>query len=63
MSGLFDIFKMDDIRTTVWVDSASTLDDAKASVKKMMLEAPGEYVIFNQTTRDRLLINRGDLVS
>jgi hypothetical protein len=58
----FDIYKMDDTGTTVWIDSAWTLEDARASVKEMMLERPDEYIIFNLSTRDRVLIKPGDLV-
>jgi hypothetical protein len=58
----FDIFKLGDAESTVWIDSAQTFDDARASIKEMMLERPGEYIIFNQSTRDRVLIKPGDLV-
>ena len=56
----FDICKMDDLDATVWVDAAWTLEDAKASVKEMIAEKPSEYIIFNLSTRERMLIKPGD---
>jgi hypothetical protein len=62
MLGPFDIYKMDDLDATVWVDATWTLEDAKVSVKEMMAEKPSEYIIFNLSTRERMLIKPGDLV-
>jgi hypothetical protein len=58
-----DIYKLGDTGSTVWVDVAWTVEDARASVKEMMLERPGEYVIFNKATRDWTLIKPGDEVA
>ena len=62
MSDPFDIYNMDDLGATVWVDSAWTIEEARASIKEMMLEIPGEYIVFNLSTRDRVLIIPGDMM-
>jgi hypothetical protein len=51
----FDIFKVeaDSVR---WVESADDLDRAKERVSLLAARSPGEYVILNQQTRERISI-------
>jgi hypothetical protein len=54
----FDVFKMGK-EGPVWRGSANTLDDAKARVQKLGKIQPGEYLIINQRTGERLEITTG----
>jgi CheY-like chemotaxis protein len=51
----FDIFKVeaDSVR---WVESADDLERAKARVSVLAARSPGEYVILNQQTRERISV-------
>lgn len=51
----FDIFKVeaDSVR---WVESADDLERAKARIKVLAGRSPGEYIILNQQTRERISV-------
>lgn len=51
----FDIFKVeaDSVR---WVESADDLERAKARVSILSARSPGEYIILNQQTRERISV-------
>jgi CheY-like chemotaxis protein len=51
----FDIFKVepDSVR---WVESADDLERAKVRVKALAGRSPGEYIILNQQTRERISV-------
>jgi hypothetical protein len=53
-----DIFKVQD-GTYVWKGAAETFELAKFKVEQLAISAPGEYMIFSQTTRDKTLILDG----
>jgi hypothetical protein len=58
MNSPFDIFFTDG-QGPLWVESAATLDEAKAGVAKAGNTRPGEYLILCQTTGNRLSITVG----
>ena len=43
-----------------FVEAARTLDNAKARVQALAELWPGEYVIYDEATGERLSINAGD---
>ena len=49
----YDIFKMKK-GEYVWLETAVTLDDAKARVQELGAAEPGEYVIFDEKNCDRI---------
>ena len=55
----FDIFR--DLDGYVyWVEAASTLDNAKARVRILMVIRPAAYVIFSQRTTNKIFLKPGD---
>ena len=51
----FDIFQVQD-SGVLWVGSALTLDEAQEHVRQLAELAPGEYLLLNQNTGNRLVI-------
>ena len=50
-----DIFKMQD-GTYVWKAAADSLELAKSKVEQLAANAPGEYMIFSQTTQNKIIV-------
>jgi hypothetical protein len=50
-----DIFKMQE-GTYVWKATAETFDLAKSKIEQLSTTAPGQYMIFSQTTRKKIVI-------
>ena len=50
----FDIFKIDLIGDVLWRDAAESL--ARVSIEKLVTFCPGEYLIFDQKTGQRVLV-------
>jgi hypothetical protein len=56
MSTPFDIFQLD--RAGVrWLESADSLDRAKARIHELAVGSPGEYILLDHKTGDKLVIN------
>jgi len=51
----FDIFQIQD-NGVLWVGSALTLDEAQEHLRQIAGFAPGEYLLLNQNTGNRLVI-------
>jgi hypothetical protein len=51
-----DIFKTDPDGSVLWRGAAETLAAAKARIQSLALSSPGEYLVFNQHTGDRVSI-------
>jgi hypothetical protein len=58
MLARLDIFKMQD-GTYVWKGAAESFELAKSKVEQLATTAPGEYMIFSQTTQSQTLILDG----
>jgi hypothetical protein len=55
MSTPFDIFQLD--RAGVrWLESADSLDHAKTRIHELAVSSPGEYLLLDHNTGDRLVI-------
>jgi hypothetical protein len=50
-----DIFKMEN-GTYVWKAAAESFELAKLKVEQLATNAPGEYMIFSQTTGNKTLV-------
>jgi hypothetical protein len=57
----FDIFKIDLIGVVLWRDAAESLAAARESIEKLATSSPGEYLIFDQKTGQRVLVTRPDV--
>ncbi len=53
-----DIFKMQD-GTYVWKAAADSFELAKSTVERLATTAPGEYMIFNQSTGNKIVVKDG----
>jgi hypothetical protein len=56
----FCIFKLQSDKSLHFVEAVQTLDDAKARVQALGELWPGEYVIHNEVTGERISIIVGD---
>jgi hypothetical protein len=52
---VLDIFRVD-TRGVQWMDSASTIEDAELRIQKLGRNIPGEYLVLNQVTGNKLVI-------
>jgi hypothetical protein len=50
-----DIFRVEN-GAPLWVESAATVEDAKARVEELAVRSPAEYLILDQTTGKKLVI-------
>ena len=51
----FDIFQVED-SGVLWLGSAATVEDAKEQVRQIAARAPGRYLLFDQKTGTKLVI-------
>jgi hypothetical protein len=51
-----DIFKTDPDGSVLWRGAAETLVAAKARIQSLALSSPGEYLILDQHTGQRVLV-------
>ena len=56
LSAPFDILKMQPDGSTYWVESAEDLDTAKARVRVLVKYFPGQYVIVDNATGEKIVI-------
>jgi hypothetical protein len=47
----FDIIKVLSDEQLVWVEAAHDLSVARARICELLVDSPGEYIVFNQETR------------
>ena len=52
----FDIFKIDLIGDVLWHDAPESLVGARVGIEKLVTFCPGEYLIFDQRTGQRVLV-------
>jgi hypothetical protein len=56
LSAPFDILKMQPDGSTYWVEAAEDLDTAKGRVRVLLKYFPGQYVIVDNTTGEKVVI-------
>ena len=49
-----DIFKIDSGGNVIWSGAVESVDAARARIRKLALSSPGEYLILNQNTGNRV---------
>jgi hypothetical protein len=54
---LFDVFQKEPSGTVLWRAAARTMEEATAHVQKFAMSAPGEYVILDVRTGNKMVIN------
>ncbi|MGA7916657.1 MAG: hypothetical protein WCA00_15595 [Candidatus Acidiferrales bacterium] len=54
---LFDVFQKEASGSVLWRAAARTMEEATAHVQKFAMSAPGEYVILDMRTGNKLVIN------
>jgi hypothetical protein len=54
-SPAFDIFQVQD-SGVLWLGSAATVEDAREQVRQIAARAPGKYLLFDQKTGTKLVI-------
>jgi hypothetical protein len=54
----FDIFRISGGQP-LWLKSAPALEDARAQIAQLAALLPGEYVIFNSKTGDKISVDVG----
>jgi hypothetical protein len=54
-SPAFDIFQLED-SGVLWIGSAATVEDAKEHLRQIAARAPGKYLLFDQKTGTKLVI-------
>lgn len=52
----FDIFKLEETQSVLWLESAMDLDSAKKRIAQLMISAPAEYLILSHRTGNKLRI-------
>lgn len=53
----FDVFQKEPTGTVLWRAAARTMEEATAHVQKLAVSAPGEYVILDMRTGNKLVID------
>jgi hypothetical protein len=56
----FDVFKHEPDGSLWWCGAFADLEAAKDKVRKLLVSSPGKYLIFNQSTGNKLHIEPTD---
>jgi hypothetical protein len=51
----FDIFRAERNGSVLWIGSAASVAEANARVQELGMRSPGDYVLLNQKTGDKLV--------
>ena len=54
----FDIFRVESDGHLAWRDTAETLELAKKRIETLMVNLPGEYIIYSQKTGYKMMVSR-----
>lgn len=57
MTPPIDIFRLESSDSILWLASAATLEDAKAIIQKISAQPSAQYIVLNQNTGNKLVIN------
>lgn len=55
MTTSFDIFRVENSGVR-WLEAAAGLEEAKSRVRQIAAKAPGEFLVLNQHTGDKIFI-------
>lgn len=56
MTLVFDVFQKEPGGSVLWRAAAATMAEATAHIQKLATEAPGEYVILDVKTGNKMII-------
>jgi len=57
MLAAFDVFRNDRSNGVTWLTAVHTLEEGEAHVRKLSINSPAEYFIFNQRTSIRHIVD------
>lgn len=57
MTAFFDIFQAETTGDVLWLGTAVTIEDAKARAREFAQSSPGKYLVLNQKTGDKIVID------
>jgi hypothetical protein len=57
MTAFFDIFQAETTGDVLWLGTAVTIEDAKARAQEFAHNSPGKYLVLNQKTGDKIVID------
>jgi hypothetical protein len=57
MTPAFDVFKNDKSDGVTWVTAVNSLEEGEAHVRRLAVNSPAEYFIFNQRTSIRHIVD------
>jgi hypothetical protein len=57
-SAPFDIFRAESNGSVLWIGSAANAAEAKARVQELGMRSPGDYLLLNQKTGNKLVIRQ-----
>jgi hypothetical protein len=56
MTASFDIFRMEPEGSVCWLGAAETLEEAKERIRQLAASGEAEFVILDQNTGNRLIV-------
>jgi len=56
MSHPFDVFEVRSEGAVLWLGSAASMEDAQAQIHELAQAAPSSYIILNQTTGEKIVV-------
>jgi hypothetical protein len=59
----FEVFQSEADGNVLWRGTAATLEDAKARIRELAAEAPGDFIIMSRRTGHKLIIQSKELGS
>lgn len=59
MISIFDIFQSEADGDVLWVETAPTMEEAKARIRQRAIHSPGEYIILCHATGNKFVVNAG----
>jgi hypothetical protein len=59
----FDIFQTETGGQVLWREAVATLEDAKARAQELSVRSPGDYLILNLKTGDKIILRFDGKVS
>jgi hypothetical protein len=57
MTPAFDVFKNDKSNGVTWLTAVNSLEEGEEHVRKLAVNSPAEYFIFNQRTSIRHMVD------
>jgi hypothetical protein len=57
MTPAFDVFKNDKSNGVTWLTAVNSLEEGEAHVRRLSIDSPAEYFIFDQRTSIRHIVD------